>query len=58
MLQIGVIGVGGMGGRHARNLAHNTPNAKTVAVMDVDVPRAEEVAADCAGAMEPKYTRM
>jgi myo-inositol 2-dehydrogenase/D-chiro-inositol 1-dehydrogenase len=50
MMQIGVIGVGGMGGRHARNLAHTTPNAKVVAVMDVDVPRAEEVAAECGGA--------
>jgi myo-inositol 2-dehydrogenase/D-chiro-inositol 1-dehydrogenase len=50
MIQIGVIGAGGMGGRHARNLAHKTPNAKVVAVMDVDVPRAEEIAADCGGA--------
>jgi myo-inositol 2-dehydrogenase/D-chiro-inositol 1-dehydrogenase len=50
MIQVGVIGTGGMGGRHARNLAHKTPNAKVVAVMDVDVPRAEEVAADCGGA--------
>jgi myo-inositol 2-dehydrogenase/D-chiro-inositol 1-dehydrogenase len=39
-----------MGGRHARNLAHKTPDAKVVAVMDVDVPRAEKVAADCGGA--------
>ena len=50
MIQVGVIGTGGMGGRHARNLAQRTPNAKVVAVMDVDVPRAEDVAADCGGA--------
>lgn len=50
MIQVGVIGTGGMGGRHARNLAHKTPNAQVVAVMDVDAPRAEEIAADCGGA--------
>ena len=50
MIQVGVIGTGGMGGRHARNLAHKTPNAKVTAVMDVDLPRAEEVAAECGGA--------
>jgi myo-inositol 2-dehydrogenase/D-chiro-inositol 1-dehydrogenase len=50
MVEIGVIGAGGMGGRHAHNLAHKTPNAQVVAVMDVDVPRADKVAADCGGA--------
>lgn len=47
MIQIGVIGTGGMGGRHARNLAHKTPDAKVVAVMDIDQGRATGVAAEC-----------
>jgi myo-inositol 2-dehydrogenase/D-chiro-inositol 1-dehydrogenase len=47
MIQIGVIGTGGMGGRHARNLATKTPDAKVVAIMDVDLVRAEAVAAEC-----------
>ncbi len=50
MIQIGVIGTGGMGGRHARNLAHKTPGAKVVAVMDIDQGRAAAVAAECGGA--------
>lgn len=50
MIQIGVIGTGGMGGRHARNLAKQTPGAQVVAVMDVDLNRAETVAAECGGA--------
>jgi hypothetical protein len=39
-----------MGGRHTRNLAHKTPNTQVVAVMDVDLPQAEIVAAACGGA--------
>lgn len=50
MVQIGVIGTGGMGGRHARNLANKTPGAKVVAVMDIDQERAKAVAAECGGA--------
>jgi myo-inositol 2-dehydrogenase/D-chiro-inositol 1-dehydrogenase len=50
MIQIGVIGTGGMGGRHARNLARQTPGAKVVAVADIDQARAEAVAAECGGA--------
>lgn len=50
MVQIGVIGTGGMGGRHARNLANKTPGAKVVAVMDIDQGRASAVAAECGGA--------
>ena len=50
MIQVGVIGTGGMGGCHARNLAHKTPHARVAAVMDVDRPRAETVAAECGGA--------
>lgn len=47
---IGVIGVGGMGGRHARNIATAVGTARLAAVMDVDRGRAEEVAAACGGA--------
>jgi myo-inositol 2-dehydrogenase/D-chiro-inositol 1-dehydrogenase len=36
-----------MGGRHARNLAHRTSDAKVVAVMDIDTERANAVAAEC-----------
>ena len=44
MLRIGVIGTGGMGGRHARNLAQRTPGVQVVAVMDIDRARAETAA--------------
>ncbi len=44
---VGVIGVGGMGGRHARNLARQAVGAKLVALMDLDQARAAEIAADC-----------
>lgn len=47
MLRIGVIGTGGMGGRHARNLAQRTPGVQVVAVMDIDRARAETVAEEC-----------
>ena len=50
MIRVGVIGAGGMGGRHAHNLAHRTSHATVAAVMDVDLRRAEQVAADCGGA--------
>jgi myo-inositol 2-dehydrogenase/D-chiro-inositol 1-dehydrogenase len=50
MVQIGVIGTGGMGGRHARNLANRTSGATVVAVMDVDTARANAVAAECGAA--------
>ena len=49
-LNIGVIGTGGMGGRHARNLALHTANANVVAVMDQDAGRAGAVAEECGGA--------
>lgn len=49
VVRVGVIGTGGMGGRHARNLALRTPGARVVAVMDVDERRAGEVAALCDG---------
>lgn len=46
-IPIGIIGTGGMGGRHARNLAHAVSGAQVVAVMDVDQKRAHHVAAEC-----------
>lgn len=46
-IQIGIIGTGGMGGRHARNLAHAVTGAQVVAVMDIDQKRAQQVAAAC-----------
>ena len=49
-LRVGVIGTGGMGGRHARNLAHRVSRAELVAVMDVDQARANDLAGECGGA--------
>lgn len=46
-LRVGVIGTGGMGGRHARNLARHVAHAEVEAVMDVDLERAAQVAAEC-----------
>ncbi|MEX1018618.1 MAG: Gfo/Idh/MocA family oxidoreductase, partial [Litorilinea sp.] len=44
VLGIGVIGLGGMGGRHARILAERTQGARVCAVYDPDGARAESVA--------------
>lgn len=49
-LGVGVIGTGGMGGRHARNLAHRVAGARVAAVMDVDGERAAALAAECGDA--------
>ena len=49
MVNVGVIGSGGMGARHIRNLVGQTP-ANVVAIMDVDKVRAETVAAEIGGA--------
>ena len=49
-LRVGVIGTGGMGGRHARNLAHRISGAQVVAIMDLDAQRAAAVAEECGGA--------
>ncbi len=49
-LKVGVIGTGGMGGRHARNLVLRTPGAQVVGIMDVDEARAMDVAEACGGA--------
>ena len=46
-LRVGVIGTGGMGGRHADNLAHRVVAAELVAIMDLDRARAEAVADAC-----------
>lgn len=47
--RIGVIGTGGMGGRHARNLAGSIKGADLVALMDVDQKRLDALAEDCGG---------
>ena len=39
---VGVIGVGDMGARHARNIRDEVPGARLVAVMDADAGRAAE----------------
>ena len=49
-LRVGVVGTGGMGGRHARNLAHRVSGAELVAVMDIDQGRANALAGECGGA--------
>ena len=48
MLKVGVIGTGGMGSRHVRNLHNHTP-AQVVAVMDVNRAQAEAAAAIVGG---------
>ena len=45
--KIGVIGTGGMGGRHVRNLAKSTKGAHLAALMDVDRERALALAKVC-----------
>lgn len=49
-VRVGVIGVGGMGERHARNLTHEAPAAQVVALMDVDRARLQQVAEACGAA--------
>lgn len=49
-LGVGVIGVGRMGGRHARNLAHRVAAAEVVAIADHDSVLADVVATECGGA--------
>ena len=46
LLNVGVIGVGEMGRRHAENLRSTVPNARLAAVADVDLNRARSVAAE------------
>lgn len=47
---VGVIGVGGMGGRHAANLHSRINGASVAAVMDAHGERLKRVAAECGGA--------
>ncbi len=47
---VGVIGTGGMGGRHVRNLTHEVAAARVVALADVDMARLQQVAAECGAA--------
>ncbi len=42
-LRVGVIGTGGMGARHARNIHGQVSNARLAAVMDIDADRAAAV---------------
>lgn len=46
-INVGVIGTGGMGGRHVYNLTHEVAAAQVVALMDVDQARLQTVAAAC-----------
>jgi inositol 2-dehydrogenase len=45
-LGVGVLGVGRMGARHAENLRHLVPEAKLVAIADIDFEAAHRLATD------------
>ena len=45
-LNVGVIGVGEMGTRHAENMRHSVPGARLLAVADADLKRAQSVASE------------
>lgn len=49
-VKVGVIGTGGMGARHARNLATLVPDVELTALMDVDQQRVGELLSACGGA--------
>lgn len=49
-VRVGVIGTGGMGTRHAQNIARYVGGAALAGVFDVDGPRAARVAAEGGGA--------
>ncbi len=49
-INIGLIGVGGMGTRHAHNLHQRVVGLTVAAVNDVDLERAQQVASDCGNA--------
>lgn len=49
-IAVGVIGAGGMGGRHARNLHQRIVGVEVAAIMDADAARAQTVAQACGGA--------
>lgn len=46
-IKVGVIGTGGMGGRHVNNITKEVAGANVVAIMDIDEARLEEVATAC-----------
>ncbi len=46
-IKVGVIGTGGMGGRHIHNLTNEVSAAQVVAVVDVDEARQQTVARAC-----------
>jgi len=46
LLNVGVIGIGGMGGRHARNIHTRVGGARLAAVLDIDTDRADRLAAE------------
>lgn len=46
-INVGVIGTGGMGGRHVNNISREVASANVVALMDVDEGRLQEVATAC-----------
>src|SRR5579884_201181 len=45
-LGLGVVGVGTMGRRHAENIRRLVPEARLIAVADVDLARARQVAGE------------
>ena len=49
-VNVGIVGAGGMGSRHARNLNDEVAAANVAAIMDVDTPRAQQMADRCGGA--------
>lgn len=46
-VKVGVIGTGGMGGRHVNNITKEVAGANVVAIMDVDEARLKAVATAC-----------
>jgi myo-inositol 2-dehydrogenase/D-chiro-inositol 1-dehydrogenase len=49
-VRVGVVGAGGMGTRHARNLRGRAAGVRIVAVADADVARAQALAEECGAA--------
>ena len=47
-VRFAIVGTGGMGGTHARNLA-GSPQAEVTWLVDIDLDRANAVAADLGG---------